>query len=585
MYPPPTPMNPTPLLVMRLRGSQAAMGAQHGTVLRRRGGYEAANTFYPTMAARVLGLGVPHLARRTMEAVAGPVLFAKALVLHRHRQRHFPQYLARNEAMLAALGAPRRIAVALLTMDVLQNTVGLLGRAGAFPAHLGAFASIPACSSLAVWGRASADGALRHARNFDFPGATVWDRQPAVVFCTPEAGLRYGFVTSRGADLPGVTGFNEAGITLTAHTRFHRDVRYAAPAIADLGHEIVRRARTLSEAVDIVRSVGSASTWGLLVSSAAERSAVVIETTGKAVEATHPTRGADHLACTNGYLSAALRAGEVSSSVALAVDSEARFRRLHDRVAEAVEGLSADDLEALLGDYRSPDAVDRCDDVTRLSGDCIVSAMSVQSIVAEPESQCLRVSVGRAPTGFGPYVRVPWSWEGAVGEVDVELAPGPETGRNHRGEALGDAERDIARAYAEAGQAHLMGASPRVMRPRFEDLVRRAPRDPGFRTVAAAFAVVTDDLPAAREHLRVALSLEGGAFRRARLLLLQSRVLGVLGETAAAEALRAELGAMEGAETRAAREEAAQDAVRPVSRARLGRLVPDVFLMDAALAG
>lgn len=576
-------LSPNPLLVMRLRGSQAQMGAQHGAVLKRLGGYQRTSAFYPTMAARMLALSVPHAARRPMEMLFGPLLSAKARVLHAYRRRRFPEYLARNEAMLSAAGVPRSVAAAMLTMDVLQNTVGLLGRAGAFPAHVGGFAAIPACSSLVVWGASSADGALRHARNFDFPGATLWDRAPVVAFCEPDEGLRYGYVTSRGADLPGVTGFNEAGITLTAHTRFHRDVRYQAASIADLGHEIVRRARSLDDAVAITREVGSASTWGLLVSSAAERDAVVIETTGCAVEVSRPSPGASHLACTNRYLSASLREAEVTSSPAFAVDSDDRYRRLQERVREAVDGLSADDLEHLLGDYRAPGARDLRDDVERLSGDCVVSAMSVQSIVAEADSRCVRVSVGRAPTGLGPYVTVPWSWEGPVGEVPFEGAPRSPTGRTHRGDPLRPEDRATARAYAEAAHAHLEGAAPSAVRPMMEDLVRRAPREPGFRTLAAHFALMTDDLAAASDHLREALSLEAGAFRRAKLLLLRSRVLTALGEAAEARALRAELGAMEGAETKPARDEAVQDERRPVSRARLRRVVPDVYLIDAAL--
>jgi len=404
-----------------------------------------------------------------------------------------------------------------------------------------------------------------------------------VAFCDPDEGLRYGYVTSRGADLPGVTGFNEAGITITAHTRFHRDVAWQAASIADLGHEIVRRARTLDDAVAVAREVGSASTWGLLVSSAEERSAVVIETTGRAVEQSRPSAGASHLACTNRYLSSSLREGEVTSSPAFAVDSDARYRRLQDRVREAAGGLSADDLESLLGDFRSPVSDDLHEGVERLSGDCVVSAMSVQSIVTEPDARCVRVSVGRAPTGIGPYVTVPWSWDGAVGEVPFDAAPGSPTGRTHRGHPLSPRERETVRAYTEATHAHLEGAPPRVVRPRIEDLVRRAPREPGFRTLAAHFALMTDDLAAASDHLRVALTLEAGAFRRAKLLLLRARVLGALGEAREADALRAELMAMGGAETKVTRDEAAQDERRPVSRARLRRIVPDVFLIDAAL--
>ena len=42
-------------------------------------------------------------------------------------------------------------------------------------------------------------GTLKHARNFDFPGIGVWDQAPEVVLCDPDEGVRYGFVTSRGA--------------------------------------------------------------------------------------------------------------------------------------------------------------------------------------------------------------------------------------------------------------------------------------------------------------------------------------------------------------------------------------------------
>ena len=273
----------------------------------------------------------------------------------------------------------------------------------------------------------------------------------------------------------------------------------------------------------------------------------------------------------------------IATSRSFVVDSDARCRRLHDRVREAVGGVTADDLESLLGDYRSPDALDLGDDVERLSGDCIVSAMTMQSIVAEPESRRERLSVGHSPAGLGPYVSVPWSWDGAVGEVPFEGVPGAATGRTHRGDALTDAQRATARAYAEAAHAHLLGVAPAALRPRFEDLVRRAPRDPGSRTLAALFALVTDDFTAARDHLRAALALEGGAVRRARLLLWQSRVLAVLGEAGAADALRAELTARTGDNTKTTRDGAAHDARRPVSRGRLRRIAPDVYLIDAAL--
>jgi hypothetical protein len=57
-------------------------------------------------------------------------------------------------------------------------------------------AATPACSTVVVWGAASSDGALRHARNFDFPGNGVWDAAPTLVLCAPTGGQRYGSVSA-----------------------------------------------------------------------------------------------------------------------------------------------------------------------------------------------------------------------------------------------------------------------------------------------------------------------------------------------------------------------------------------------------
>ena len=575
---------PHPLVALRLRGNQAEMGAQQGTLLRSLGGHERALSFYPRMAARLIASNTPHGARRAVETLSLGALHATARLMHAHRRKRFPEYTARTEALLAAAGAPAGTAPSFLVMEVLQNTIGLLGRAGALSSTPLAHAAIPACSSLAVWGARSEDGALRHARNFDFPGAGVWDLAPLVVLCEPDEGLRYGFVTTRGADVPGITAFNEAGLTLTAHTRFHRDVRFDKAPVFDLGHEIVRSARTLGEAIDIARRHGAASTWGLLVSSAEEHDAVVIETTGEAVESCWPEPGHQHLACTNRYLGG-MSAGEVAPNRAFVFDSDARLARLEACAREADGGLSAADLEQLLGDLCSPDARDLSDDVARLAGDCLVSPITVQSVVAEPEQRRIRVSVGRAPTSFGPYVEVPWAWDGPVGVVSTEAPSQLPIVRDHRGAELSHEKREVIRAYVEVARLHFDGAAPSVVRGLVEGLVRRAPTEPHFRALAAFTAMAADEPEVAAAHLEVALRVEGGTFRRARLLLWQTRVLAALGRELDAERARRELLALPSAIARPEQDAARTERRRPVSRARLRRVAPDFFLVDASLPG
>ena len=240
--------------MLRLRGSQAEMGRQFGTYCSEAGRHEAALQLYadrPTMAARMVAAGLPFAVRHGVERAADAVFAVQRRRLHRERTRRFPEFVARTEAGFEPLGRSDADVDAVFVMDVLQNAVGTIGRTSMF--HHAEVAAAAMCSSVAVWGGATASGDLLHARNFDFPGATIWDLAPTIVFCEPVDGLRYGFVTTNGVDAPGITCWNEAGLTLTVHTRFHRDVRWSGPSVIDLGHEIIRSSDTIEAAVACAR--------------------------------------------------------------------------------------------------------------------------------------------------------------------------------------------------------------------------------------------------------------------------------------------------------------------------------------------
>lgn len=570
-----------PPLVLRLRGSQREMGAQFGELSAGHGGFADAAALYtgpPTMAARVIAAGLPHRARATVERMADSVLGVQRRRLDARRRRQFPEYAARTAAGFGPMGVPAEKASAVFVMDVLQNAIGLVSRTGMFDHHQ--LIAVPSCSSLAVWGASTQGGDLLHARNFDFPGASIWDLGPTTVFCDPVDGLRYGFVTTRGLDAAGITCFNEAGLTLTVHTRFHRDVSYSAPSVIDLGHEIIRTSATLDEAVATARRLGSASTWGLLVSSANEQRAVVIETTGRAVEVVEPGDGDSHLSCTNRYLSSSLQQGEVTTSTAFVIDSDSRHAQMEAFVAKHGGGIDADALEDLLGDYSAPGLVDRGDDVARLSGNSVVSPITVASIVAEPAERRIRMSVGRAPAGFGPYLPVPWSWDGEIGEVETG-EPGPRRGRSHRGAELTAEERKVAHRFSALTQQFVDRAEPHLVRAELQDLLHRAPREPGFHALAAFLAVIDDQMDTALAHLDAGLELESTPHPRARMLLYRSRVRSILGDHTGAAADRAELSTMPDPLVEHERAAAAAEAHRPMSRRKLRLISPDFFNLDA----
>ena len=322
----------------------------------------------------------------------------------------------------------------------------------------------------------------------------------------------------------------------------------------------------------LIRFIGSGGMGNVYEAEAPE--------TGERVAVVRTPEGAAHLSSTNRYVAPELRDGEVTTSTAFAVDSDSRYAELEAFVAKQAGGIDADSLEELLGDHGAPGLVDRRDDVVRLSGPSVVSSVTVASIVAEPESRTMRMSIGRAPAGYGPYLRVPWSWDGPVGVVDDEMEVGPTRGRSHRGTPLTDDERRTAHLTSATIQGALDRQPPHVVRAGFEELCHRQPAEPGLHTMAAILAVLDDEMDVALDHLDAALELEATPVLRARVLLLRSRVRSVIGRMVDADADRAELAAITDPSAADARAAAAEEARRPLSRRRLRLMSPDVMLFD-----
>lgn len=556
------------LWVARVSGDQVAMGRQHAGLLSEVGGWEHLLDYYQRMPELVLG--GPRDGART-PALVHVIRPLVALALRSLEGRRPRELRARSRAFFAALGRPPETSQHQQVMDVLQNVINLAGRLGLGPSRQIAARAVPCCTSLAVWGRASASGGLLHARNFDFPGAGVWERAPALVFCDPrEAGsLRYGFVTTRGADVAGVSVFNEAGISLTSHTRFHRHARlFEGVGVVDLCHEIARKARTLADAIRIARRRPASSTWGLLVSSAREERAIVLEITARRVEVVEPLAGEDFLANTNRYVTPQLQPAQVAPSTGFVQNSDGRLkvaRRWGQR-----GGLDVAQLQACLDAYDDPDLPGE----TRAAGGTIAQAITVQSVVIDPQAEAVHVSVGPVPTGQGPYLTVPWRWSQAAESSLLEAAPGaapapPPPGRE---------------GYLEAVRLHGNGGQRSEIEDALARAVEEAPADPTYRLLAGGCALRRHDFPRAREHFARGLEGERSPFHRGQLLLWAARAASCERDRAAAAGHREELARLDEPLVRDYQRELAREARRGFPRRLLGRIdvhpgFPDVTIL------
>jgi hypothetical protein len=533
------------------------MGAQHGALTRELGGFEEVLAYYPKMPRILLG-GAGRLLSPALE-----------LALRGLERRRPAAYRERARAFFRGLGLSPHMSRNVFVMDLLQNTVGLVGRFGIGPVMRTA---PPGCSTLVVWDAASADGGLRHARNFDFPGSGLWERWPAVVFCEPDEGLRYGFVTTRGADVP-VTSFNEAGLTLSVHTCFHCDVRFDGVGVVDLCHEIIRTARTLEQAVAVARRRPVASSWNLCVSSASERRAVTIEVSGEHLRVIEPNPGEPFHATTNHYRTDLARR-EVLPSPALGAHSRERLAvlRRHATGGAAEGGLDADALAALLGSHE--DAHDPARE--RACGGVLAQGISVKSVVCEPERGRILVSVGECPTGKGPYVEVPFAWGDGVGYEVWE--PGSRPTLMPQGDSRFDAggalegHRASVRASALSGQ----GAPDEEIAAELERAVTFDPEEASYRLPAAGFRLAVGALDRARDHLDQGLAAEWAPFRRGQLLLWAARTADAAGHRGDARRFRSELAGLPADLV----EPLTRDAARTFTKRRLRRVHVNVDFPD-----
>ena len=159
------------------------------------------------------------------------------------------------------------------------------------------------CSSFATWGEKSADGQLLIGRNFDFYVGDQFADNKVVDFVTPAQG--HQFVTVSWCGMSGVvSGMNMAGLTITLNAAKSDLPTGAATPISLLAREILQYAGTIDEAVAIARKRHTFVSESLLIGSAADNKAVVIEKTPDSLGVYNS--GQQSLICTNHYQSAAL---------------------------------------------------------------------------------------------------------------------------------------------------------------------------------------------------------------------------------------------------------------------------------------
>ncbi len=249
----------------------------------------------------------------------------------------------------------------------------------------------------------TANGLGLHARNFD--GAFfAWNNHPVLHLIdeTPanSAWQRYAAVGTAGLVYPGgISGVNEAGIAVSLHQM--STVNFTAgdnsgdfDVAPYVQQRILREAKTLDDAVDIVRSRNHFASWTILVSHAPSGEALRIELngardddTGDHINRVEASPAADRVIQTNHFLDAALAEqhkllddAHFTTTVGKWMETRARYKTAESALAQAASSGTIDTGWA--HDLQANHADDAIDGHERSFGRTICKAYSLMSSIA-----------------------------------------------------------------------------------------------------------------------------------------------------------------------------------------------------------
>jgi hypothetical protein len=189
--------------------------------------------------------------------------------------------------------------------------------------------SLVGCTSVGVWGSRSADSSLVIGRNFDFYAGDEFAVNKIVCFEKPDSGHAFMMVTWGGM-IGTVSGMNEAGLTVTINAAVSEIPWSARTPISILAREILQYAGNIDEAWKIAEKRKTFISESLLIGSAADNKAAIIEKSPYGMGLVVPK--GDEIICANHFQSETFTSDPLNRNNIR--DNATRYRFL--RVREAI---------------------------------------------------------------------------------------------------------------------------------------------------------------------------------------------------------------------------------------------------------
>ncbi|WP_278354338.1 C45 family autoproteolytic acyltransferase/hydolase [Chryseobacterium gleum] len=188
------------------------------------------------------------------------------------------------------------------------------------------------CTSLAVWNENTEDGDLLIGRNFDFYVGDDFAKNKLVEFVQPEEGIPYMSVSWPGM-IGVVSGMNKEGITVTINAGKSKIPLTAKTPISLVTREILQYAKNIDEAIAIAKKRKVFVSESILVGSAADKNAVIIEVSPKNF-GVYKVQNTSRVLCTNHFQSEAYKDDKRNQKHIEESHSKYRYEKLQELLRE-----------------------------------------------------------------------------------------------------------------------------------------------------------------------------------------------------------------------------------------------------------
>lgn len=263
------------------------------------------------------------------------------------------------------------------------------------------------CSSFATWNNESENNDLIVGRNFDFYVGDDFAKNKVILMIEPVDG--YKFVSVSWPGMMGVlSGMNEEGLTVTINAAKGAIPTSSAMPISLLTRQILQYASTIDEAYDIAQQYQTFVSESILIGSAKDGYAAIIEKTPDKISIFDIEHNTDvtpaayscnisRIVCTNHYQSEEFVDDEYNKVNIANSDSPYRHKRLNELLDEKSPISHNDAVDILRNRYGLGNS-----DIGLSNEKSLNQFIAHHSVVFQPEE--LRMWVSTSPWQLGEYV-------------------------------------------------------------------------------------------------------------------------------------------------------------------------------------